>query len=160
MSSDPTIPFAPDDPQMEAAIKHARMLLGVFFAAYTRPKPNQRSFLIKARFEEGEQSEHIWLADLNLSKIPSSGTVANEGKIPRLKFMQTVEFVPDQITDWMYIEDGFLMGGFTTKIIRRRMTEEERASYESSSPYKFLSDEDDQAALKKAWKEALDARSV
>jgi len=151
MSSDSTIPFSSNDQDMEAAIKLARMSLGVFLSAFSRPKKNQKSFLVKVNFKAGEKSEHIWLADLDLSKIPSQGVVANEPASLDFVFMQTVEFDPSQISDWMYMEDGYLVGGFTTEVIRRRMTVEDRANYEANAPYKFRSDEEAMAKLKEAW---------
>ena len=32
--------------------------------------------------------------------------------------MQRVEFQPSYISDWMYIENGYLVGGYTTRVIR------------------------------------------
>lgn len=51
--------------------------------------------------------------------------------------MQRVEFEPLYISDWMYIEDGYLVGGYTTRVIRDRMTEEERKKHDAQAPYKF-----------------------
>lgn len=150
MASNPIIPVGSNDPQMETAIKLARETMRVFLEAFSQRKRNQQSFLVKVRFEEGGESEHIWLADLDFSTLPSRGVVANEGKIPRLKFMQKVEFDPAQITDWMYVEDGYLIGGFTTKVIRHRMADGEKAAFDANAPFKFLSEEADLAALKKA----------
>jgi uncharacterized protein YegJ (DUF2314 family) len=86
---------------------------------------------------EGDQLEHIWLADLDFSGERPRGVVANEPRLPSLKFMQVVEFEPAQITDWMYIEDGYLVGGYTTRVIHDRMTPEERKSHNATAPYKF-----------------------
>ena len=51
--------------------------------------------------------------------------------------MQKVDFHPSQITDWMYIDKGRLVGGYTTRLIRARMTPAERAALDKASPYKF-----------------------
>ncbi len=40
-----------------------------------------------------------------------SGVVAIEPKLPSLKFMQRVGFEPSHVSDWMYVEDGYLVGG-------------------------------------------------
>ncbi|MEI9865469.1 MAG: DUF2314 domain-containing protein [Limisphaerales bacterium] len=77
------------------------------------------------------------MADLTFSGQTPCGVVANEPAIPNLKFMQKVEFHPSQITDWMYIEDGYLVGGFTTKLIRERMHSSKRRAFDASTPYKF-----------------------
>jgi uncharacterized protein YegJ (DUF2314 family) len=122
---------------MEAAIMAAKQSFGNFLKAFVHRAKNQRSFLIKACFIEGNQNEHIWLADLKLSSKLIRGVVANEPMSPGMKFMQEVEFTPPQITDWMYVEDGYLVGGYTTKLIRQRMTPEGRRAFDARAPYKF-----------------------
>ena len=62
---------------------------------------------------------------------------ANEPQLPGLRFMERTTFHPSQFTDWMYIEDGFLVGGFITRVIRAGMSPEERKEYDSHAPYKF-----------------------
>lgn len=55
----------------------------------------------------------------------------------RINFMERVSFLPSQITDWMFLEDGYLVGGYTTQVIRAGLTTAERAQYDASAPYKF-----------------------
>ena len=125
---------------MEAAIAAAKQSIGQFLKAFVRPAKNQKSFLVKAAFIEGQQQEHIWLADLDFKSKPPRGVVGNEPALPGIKFMQVVEFHPSQITDWMYIEDGYLVGGYTTRVIRKLMSPEERIAYDERAPYKFRAD--------------------
>src|SRR5579862_2174136 len=103
---DRLMPFASTDQRMAFAIEEACRSLETFFSAMANPKPNQKSFLIKARFETDRAVEHLWLADIKLSAWPPTGIIANEPRNPRLAFMQRVDFLPDQVTDWMYVEDG------------------------------------------------------
>lgn len=137
MSDDKTVPFSPNDIQMEAAIAEAKANIDKFIEAFFHPKPNQKSFLVKVVFDEGDEKEHIWLADLNFRGKELTGVIANEPNLPSLEFMQRVEFEPSYISDWMYIEDGYLVGGYTTRVIRDRMTEEERKEHDANAPYKF-----------------------
>ena len=51
--------------------------------------------------------------------------------------MDKVEFHPSQISDWMYVENGYLVGGFTIQVIRDSLSTEERAVHDASAPYKF-----------------------
>jgi uncharacterized protein YegJ (DUF2314 family) len=137
MSDDKTVPFSSEDEQMEAAIGEAKASFKKFIEAFCHPTERQKSFLVKVVFDEGEQREHIWLADLDLRGEKPSGVVANEPNLPSLKFMQRVEFEPLYISDWMYIEDGCLVGGYTTRVIRDRMTPDERREHDAQAPYKF-----------------------
>ena len=56
-----------EDAEMLSAINEARKSLRQFLEAFFAPKPNQKHFLLKVCFEEQDESEHIWLADLDLS---------------------------------------------------------------------------------------------
>jgi len=113
------VTVATENEEMEDAIYQARATINTFFTAFKNPQPNQTSFLIKARFEDGECAEHIWLADLDFRQHPATGVVANDPGIKTLSYMERVPFLPDQISDWMYMQDGQLVGGYTTKLLLR-----------------------------------------
>jgi uncharacterized protein YegJ (DUF2314 family) len=137
MPSDNIVPFSPDDVEMETAIREGKASFSQFIQAFCRPTERQNGFLVKVVFDEGKKREHIWLADLDFRGSKPSGVVAVEPNLPSLKFMQRVEFEPSYISDWMYIEDGYLVGGFTTRVIRNRMTPEGRREHDAKAPYKF-----------------------
>ena len=107
------------DEEMLSAINEARQSVRQFLEAYFAPKPNQRSFLLKVSFEDQGQTEHIWLADLDFHSSPPTGVVANEPRNRGLSFMQRVPFDFKFLTDWMYYEDDCLVGGFTTRVLKR-----------------------------------------
>jgi len=137
LGKDEVTPFDSDDPEMNAAIARARETMQVFLKAFERPKRNQRAFLLKVRFEHEGRFEHIWFADLNLGVNPPRGVVANKPELPTLKFMSQTEFSPSAITDWMFVEGGYLVGGFTTRLIYARMSPVERKAEEAALPYKI-----------------------
>jgi uncharacterized protein YegJ (DUF2314 family) len=116
---DQIVQVAGTNQEMEDAVDQARSSIGEFFAAFENPQPNQTSFLIKARFVDGETSEHIWLADLDFNSRPATGIVSNEPGISSLTYLERVPFLPDQVSDWMYLQDGRLVGGFTTRVLLR-----------------------------------------
>lgn len=115
-----TWPVDGSDPEMTAAIQAARKTIGSFFAAFEDPQPSQTGFLLKIRYVNGDLLEHIWLADLDFTSMPATGTVANETSFPGLTYMQRASFEPAQITDWMYFANDKLVGGFTTRLLLRR----------------------------------------
>lgn len=137
LGDDKAIPFDTSDPEMNAAIAHARKTMPFFLEAFEWPKPNQTAFLLKVRFEHRGAYEHVWLADLNLGVYPPRAVVANEPMIPTLKFMSQVEFPAENVSDWMFVEDGYLVGGFTTRLIHSRMSPSERRKFEAALPYKM-----------------------
>jgi len=130
-------PVPESDPRMGVAMEEARRSLRTFFDAFVAPKPNQDSFLLKVLFENDGTREHIWVADINATVFPLQGTIANEPGIEGLSFKQRVSFHPRQISDWMFVQDGYLIGGYTTKAIRASLTLAERVKYDKSAPFKF-----------------------
>ncbi len=119
-SADEPWPVDDHDAEMTAAIKAAVDSIGTFFEALENPKPGQTGFLLKVRFTDRERTEHIWLADLDFTVMPGTGTVANETSFPGLAYMGRASFTPDQITDWMFFDNDKLVGGFTTRVLLRR----------------------------------------
>ena len=141
--------FDSEDGDMKAAIAQARRTLPAFFRAlraqsglwaffraFRGVRPVRTAFCLKVRFRAGEQTEHIWLADIDASRSPMQGTVGNVPRLPHLAFMQRVTFALSDVTDWMYVEDGFLVGGYTTRLIRSRLSPEELAGQDASLPYR------------------------
>ena len=128
---------AADDPEMIATINNARMTVKQFFDAFMNPKKGQTSFLLKVAFVSGDQTEHIWLADLDFSGPKPRGVVANEPQIKGVRFKQTVDFDPAHVTDWMYVDNGRLVGGYTTRLLRERMPPDERKQLDARVPYRF-----------------------
>jgi len=106
-----------EDEEMLAAINAARQSLRQFLLAFFAPKPNQKSFLVKVAFSDQDVTEHVWLADLEFMSTPPTGIVANEPGIQSINYMERVPFSAADITDWMYYEDGCLVGGFTTRVL-------------------------------------------
>ncbi|MBL9149475.1 MAG: DUF2314 domain-containing protein [Phycisphaerae bacterium] len=130
-----------EDKAMNAAIAEAKRTLPTFLRAWERPKPNQESFLLKVEFfgdDDEATPEHIWIADLAYEGDDLVGTVANEPQTPGLSYLQRVTIEDlECVTDWMYIENGRLVGGFTTRAIRNRLSPKERAAFEKAVPYRF-----------------------
>jgi uncharacterized protein YegJ (DUF2314 family) len=120
---------------MNQAIDQARATLPQFLRAFSNPNADQASFLLKVRFQSGHENEHIWLADLDLSKSLSLGTVANKPKLRGFDFMQRVTFRIADVSDWMYVQGGYLVGGYTTRLIRSRLSAQERAAMDAEIPF-------------------------
>ena len=131
------VEFSSDDADMAAAIDTARQTIEQFLDAFSSPNQDQTAFLLKVTFTSGNEVEHIWVADLQVTGATFRGVIANEPRLPALHFKQLVEFTPREVTDWMFIDRGKLVGGYTTKLIRQLMSAEEREAFDASLPYSF-----------------------
>ena len=54
-----------------------------------------------------------------------------------LKLNDTIRINKKDISDWMYLDNDILRGGFTIKLLRLRMTASERAEFDSVRFYKM-----------------------
>lgn len=137
MGTDRTVGFESDDNEMNAAVDTAKRTFRQFLNAFLEPKDGQYAFLLKGVLTDGERVEHAWVADLELVGEGFRGVIANEPALAGLRFKQPVEFEPGRITYWMFIDGGKLVGGYTTRLIRQRMTTEERAAFDAAVLYSF-----------------------
>lgn len=131
-----TIPVQRDDPRMTEALAKARSTVEQFIDALQHPKPSQSLFGVKVPITEGENVRHIWLDSVQFQDGRFLGIVGNEpGMMMTIKLGDKVSAAPEEISDWMYVEDGKLVGGFTTRAIRNSMSERERFELDRSIPF-------------------------
>ena len=106
-----------DDVQMKHATALAIRTLPEFEKAVSAPTPKQEGFSIKARFEGGEQTEHIWLETLKFDEHGITGVLGNDSYVANIGSAGTETTISkEDVTDWMYIDDGKLKGGYTIKL--------------------------------------------
>jgi uncharacterized protein YegJ (DUF2314 family) len=126
------------DERMNAAMAKARQTVDEFVAALNNPKSNQSGFAVKKRFESGGQIEHMWINHLSFDGTHFHGTLNNQPRsIKNVEHGDRVTVAKHEISDWMYLEDGRLRGGFTIRAIRDGMTPKEREEFDRSSSMVF-----------------------
>jgi uncharacterized protein YegJ (DUF2314 family) len=112
---------------MNQAMVEARNTVQTFIDNLNQPKENQRDFSLKVRFEEGDKVEHMWLMEIKYNQGKFVGKLNNDPvDMKKVKFGDEVEVGLDRVSDWVFIEDGKMKGGYTTKVLLREMSEEER----------------------------------
>lgn len=127
-----------DDTAMKAAIEKARATVGTFQEALRSPSASRSAFSLKARFEEGDVVEHMWLDDVSFDGKAFSGAVNNDPEeLRNVSFGQKVTVPPGEISDWMFVENGKLVGGFTIRVMRDSLSTEEREAMDASLPFKI-----------------------
>lgn len=130
--------FAEDDPRMTAAIEKARETVDEFITALDSPTPTQSGFSVKIEITEGENGEHMWLVPVRFENGQFHGTLNNEPDIVKsVKFGDEVSAAKDEISDWMFVEDNVLKGGYTLRVVRDGLSDEERAAFDASMPFTF-----------------------
>jgi len=132
---EPTIYSVTDnDTEMNEAIKTANQTLDKFNDALKSCNPDFYYFALKTRFETPNGGEHIWVSNITFENNKYFGVVDNLPETTTdVKIGDTIQIVNDNISDWMYVDNQKLHGGFTIRLLRKRMTEPERKQFDAEN---------------------------
>ena len=126
------------DPQAQAAATEARTQITNFLTAMRSPALNQSNFIIGAEFPSEDVTEFLWVGYLEYREGEFKGLVATPPKrSTNLTNGQPVQVPLSNVTDWAYVEEGKLIGGFSIRLFRSRMSEPQKQSYDAELPYKI-----------------------
>ena len=127
-----------DDPKMNAAMDKSRQTVQTFIKELQAPKPGQSGFSVKVGFTEKGKTEHMWLTDVKYDGKKFQGVINNDPEfLKTYKLGQKVDVELSTISDWMFIDNGKLMGGYTIKVLRDMMPAKERAEFDKNMPFKI-----------------------
>jgi len=54
-----------------------------------------------------------------------------------VKLGQVVTVAPRDITDWMFVKSGQLIGGYTTRVLYARLSPQDRAIFNKEADFKI-----------------------
>ena len=127
-----------DHAAMHRAVTEARKTVGRFIAALKHPAPGQQDFEVKKPFIQGDQVEHIWLSDVQFVGNRFQGRVDNQPrKIRGLKLGQLVSVNPNEISDWMYVDKGKLIGGYTVRVRYNELSSAQKQQFDAAADFKM-----------------------
>lgn len=120
------------DAEMNEAIEKAKQTLHDFNAALLNPEIEVKS--LKVKFQNQTDAEHLWLSNIMFKDGKYTGILDNEPEyFTEYKIGDTIDVDDKNISDWMYIKNGKLFGGYTIKVLRNRMSESEREQFDAES---------------------------
>jgi uncharacterized protein YegJ (DUF2314 family) len=124
----PVIEVERSDKEIERITENARRALPVFFRNLARPEAGAGNFYLKYPLtSEDGGAEQVWLGNIRFKNGNYYGTLSNTAKfINSVKKSKTITIDTDKITDWMYIQDGKIMGGRSIKYLMEKMPEDQR----------------------------------
>lgn len=136
---EPAVSFVDDDdPKMNAAMKKAGETIGDFLEALEKPAPKQDMFAVKVGVGDGDNREYMWLTPVTFKEGQFSGTLNNEPVNPqKYKLGDTLVVPKGEVVDWMYANDGVLVGGYTLRVLRDSLSPEERVQFDAGLPMKI-----------------------
>ncbi|MBL0744621.1 YegJ family protein [Chryseolinea lacunae] len=120
-----------NDAGMNAATAKAIQTLDTFKTALTNNNPAYQGFSMKMRFDVPNGGEHIWISEISYKDGQYYGVVDNLPEATtNVSLGDTVKIEKDRLSDWMFLEDGKLRGGYTIRVLRDRMSAEERKQFD------------------------------
>jgi uncharacterized protein YegJ (DUF2314 family) len=123
--------LAENDYEMRIAEAKAQRSIGRFIEALASPAATQTYFAVKTLLRDGERAEHVWVSRLSYDGARFQGTVANAPfALTTVTHGDALTVAPGDITDWMIVEDQALVGGYTIRLERDRMSVEQRADFD------------------------------
>jgi uncharacterized protein YegJ (DUF2314 family) len=127
-----------NDTEMDQAMQTARDSVDKFIGALQAPKAGQDSFTVKKLFKDGEDGEHIWLSGVSFDGTNFKGRIDNEPvNVKNIKMGQMATVAKNEISDWFYIENGKLIGGYTIRLLHSRSSPAEKREFEANTGFKI-----------------------
>ena len=113
---------------MNAAFTQARDTINIFIQKIEMPHPNRTCVALKVRFfPPGDAAQDIWVDDITYEDGVFHGNVGDDIPTLKLVFGERIAIPMDSIVDWMIVEDGKLVGGYTIRVAVQHMSPEEKA---------------------------------
>lgn len=128
----PTVAVAHDDTRMNYAIEKARATLHYFQDSLQDPTPAQEYFSVKVLIEDESNNEYLWLTTPSFDEEGNLfGVVGNTPVyVKSVQVNQRIGIESQFISDWMIIEDGKLIGGYTIRAIRDGLPDAEQHEFD------------------------------
>ena len=122
------------DLEFESAVKQAHDSLEMFIAHFMSPGPGQSFVALKVHvtYEDGF-SEDVWFDTLKYKEGEFYGMISDAS--PHGRTLRPGKFVllPEKdIIDWMVVEDGKMIGGYTIRLAYQRMSADEKQRFINS----------------------------
>ena len=111
-----------DDPEMLAAIAKARETLSQFWQVFDKRGHGESDFSLKVKITDKRGTEHFWATDIERRDGKTMGTINNDPNIvASVKLGDRVEIPEADISDWLYMQDGKMVGNETLRPLLKKM---------------------------------------
>lgn len=124
---------AGDDEMMNQAIEKAVSSYDSFLNNFKNPGKDCNGFSIKMKFPYNNGNEHMWLGDLFYKGDKLMGVLDSDPVNPMAVHAgDTVEVERDKVSDWMYICNHKLVGGYTMMVLYSKMSPAEKEEFKKN----------------------------
>lgn len=119
---DKVVRVADDDSEMTAAIAKARETLPQFWQVFEKRDRGESDFALKVRISDKKGTEHFWATNVERRNGKTMGTIDNDPNIvARVKLGDRIGIPEADISDWLYMRDGKMVGNRTLVPLFKQM---------------------------------------
>jgi uncharacterized protein YegJ (DUF2314 family) len=127
---DEIISIRPDDAEMNAAIAKARESLPQFWQVFEKRGRGESDFALKVKITDNNGTEHFWATDIERRDGSVRGTINNDPNIvAKVKLGDRLTIPEADISDWLYMRDGRMVGNHTLRVLVKKMSAREAEQY-------------------------------
>ena len=124
------------DPEMDAAFQQARDTLDSFIERIGTAHPGRTLVAVKVRFLPPDGiPQDIWVDEISYQDGSFRGTMGDDIPSLRLSVADKITIAREDIVDWMIVEDGKLIGGYTIRLAFQRMSPEQKERFLATVNY-------------------------
>lgn len=109
------------DPDMEAAFRKARATLDQFLKIIRERRGTITSYAVKVPIRQDDRTEYFWVNELEQRDKKFIGRISNAPRsITNISEGQRISFERRDIVDWLYRENGRMVGNYTACALIKR----------------------------------------
>jgi uncharacterized protein YegJ (DUF2314 family) len=118
------------DSELQAAFQHAQDTLDSFIQRIETTHPNRTLVAVKVRFllPDGS-SQDLWVDQITYEDGLFRGVMGDDIPALKLSMDDKIKIESKDIVDWMIVEDGKLVGGYTIRLAFQRMTASQKKRF-------------------------------
>jgi uncharacterized protein YegJ (DUF2314 family) len=119
------------DREMADAQAAARATLDRFWEKLANPGAGEEGFALKVALPYGtNNTEHIWTRDVERKDGKITAVISNVPRdVKNVRAGQRIDVAEAQISDWMFMRNGKIVGNYTMRPLLERMPPKEAARY-------------------------------
>jgi uncharacterized protein YegJ (DUF2314 family) len=118
------------DVEMEAAFQQARDTLDSFIQKIGTSYPDRTLVALKVRFVLPDSStQDLWVDGITYQDGSFYGIMGDDIPSLKLSIDDKITIARKDIVDWMIVEDGKLIGGYTIRLAFQRMSPQQKERF-------------------------------
>jgi uncharacterized protein YegJ (DUF2314 family) len=115
-----------NDPEMLVAIAKARESLPQFWQVFEDRARGESDFALKVKITDKNGTEHFWATEIERQDGRTMATINNDPNIvASVKLGDRIEIPEADISDWLYLRDGKMVGNETLRPLLKTMPTDE-----------------------------------